>query len=87
MPHETGALTLKRKTASASLFTILPARGFGIRCPMNRHHQKRRAAIFHVLNEIELPSIEAEPDAEALENIRIEIEVDDDGPLASEDDQ
>jgi hypothetical protein len=54
--------------------------------PMNRHHQKRRAAIFHVLNQIELP-IEAEPDAEALENIRIEIEVDDDAPLASEDDQ
>ena len=55
--------------------------------PVNRHHQKRRAAIFHVLNQIELPPIEAEPDAEALENIRIEIEVDDDGPLASEDDQ
>jgi hypothetical protein len=54
--------------------------------PMNMHHQKRRAAIFHVLNQIELP-IEAEPDAEALENIRIEIEVDDDAPLASEDDQ
>jgi len=54
---------------------------------MNRHHQKRRAAIFHVLNQIELPPIEGEPGAEALENIRIEIEVDDDGPLASEDDQ
>ena len=52
----------------------------------HHHHQKRRAAIFHVLNQIELP-IEAEPDAEALENIRIEIEVDDDAPLASEDDQ
>ena len=53
---------------------------------MNRHHQKRRAAIFHVLSQIELP-IEPEPDAEALENIRIEIEVDDDAPLSSEDDQ
>jgi hypothetical protein len=49
---------------------------------MNKHHyhQKRRAAIFQVLNQIELPPIEAEPDAEALENIRIEIEVDDDAP-------
>ena len=54
---------------------------------MNRHHQKRRVAIFYVLNQIELPPIEGEPGAEALENIRIEIEVDDDGPLASEDDQ
>ena len=56
---------------------------------MNKHHyhQKRRAAIFQVLNQIELPPIEAEPDAEALENIRIEIEADDDAPLASEDDQ
>ena len=39
-----------------------------------------RAVIFQVLNQIELPPIEAEPDAEALENIRIEIEVDDDAP-------
>ena len=54
---------------------------------MNRHHQKRRVAIFYVLNQMELPPIEAEPDAEALENIRIEIEVDDDAPLASEDNQ
>ena len=50
----------------------------------HHHHQKRRVAIFQVLNQIELPPIEAEPDAAALENIRIEIEVDDDAPEGAE---
>ena len=48
-----GALTLKRKTASASFFTIRPARGFGIPClPYSRLRQGKlplgRASFFEV---------------------------------------
>jgi hypothetical protein len=43
---------------------------------MNRHHQKRRAAIFQVLDLLhELPPIEpAEPDAAEIEHLKAEIE-------------
>jgi hypothetical protein len=49
---------------------------------MNRHHQKRRAAIFQVLDLLhELPPIEpAEPDAAEIEHLKAEIEADDDTP-------
>ena len=46
---------------------------------MNRRHQKRRAAIFQVLDLLhELPPIEsAEPDAAEIEHLKVEIEADD----------
>jgi hypothetical protein len=51
---------------------------------MNRHHQKRRAAIFQVLDLLHEPIEPAESDEAEIEHLKAEIEADDtpeeDGP-------